>query len=94
MGLRLSQLRADKEESLPTVAADVETDRVTAKVIPLKSYVEHQAPLTRKFVEIRDLPVGAPRHQYVRRRGSRRLHTTHAGDRTDVEFDARRIGIV
>lgn len=33
MELRLSQLRADKEESLRTVAADVETDRVTAKVI-------------------------------------------------------------
>ena len=32
IGLRLSQLRADKEESLPTVGADVETDPVTAKV--------------------------------------------------------------
>ena len=30
--LRLSQLRADKEESLATVAADVETDPVTAKL--------------------------------------------------------------
>lgn len=30
--LRLSQLRADKEESLPTVAADVETDPVTVKL--------------------------------------------------------------
>ena len=31
-GLWLSQLRADKEESLRNVAADVETDPVTAKV--------------------------------------------------------------
>lgn len=88
----LNLMRADKQESLPTVSADVETDRVTAKVIC--NYVDHYAPVRTTLVEIRDLPVGAPRHQHVCRRGSRRLHTTHGGNRTDVEFDAWRIAIV
>ena len=59
-----------KQESLPTIAADVETDRATAKVISLKSYVERQTPLTSKFVQLRDLPVGAPWRQYIRPRRS------------------------
>ena len=83
-----------KQESLPTIAADVETDRATAKVISLKSYVERQTPLTSRFVQLCDLPVDAPWRQYIRPRRSRRLHTAHAGNRTDVEFDARRIAIV
>ena len=87
-------MRADKEESLRTVAADVETDRATAKLVSLKSYVERQARLTSKFVQLRDLPVVAPWQQYIRRRRSRRLHTAHAGNRTDVEFDARRAAII
>lgn len=87
-------MRADKQESARTISADVETNHVTAKVISLKNYVERQAPLTNKSVQFRGLPVDARRHQYFRRRRSRRLHTTHAGNRTDVGFDARRIAIV
>ena len=67
----LNLVRADKQESLRTVGADVETDRVTANVISLKSYVERQAPLTSKFAQLRDLPVDAPWYQYIRRRRSR-----------------------
>lgn len=89
----LNLLRADKQESWRTVAADVETDRAPDKVISLNSY-ERQATLTSKFVQLRNLPVGAYCHQYLRRRRSRQLHTTHGGNRTDVEFDARRIAIV
>ena len=87
-------VRADKKESSRTVAADVETNRVTAKVISLKSYVERQAPLTSDFVQFSDVFLDAPRRANIRRRRSRRLHTTHAGNRTDMGFDARRIAIV
>ena len=83
-----------KQESLPTVAADVETNRVTAKVISLKSYVECQAQLTSMFVQFSDVSLDAPRRANIRRWRSRRLHTTHAGNRTDLGFDARRIAIV
>ena len=46
----LNLLRADKQESLRPVAADVETNRAPATVISLKSYVERQALLTAKSI--------------------------------------------
>ena len=66
----LNLVRADKQESLRTVGADVETDRVTANVISLKSYVEPQAALAIKFVQLSNESLGASRHANIRRRRS------------------------
>ena len=52
-------MRADKEESLRNIAADVETDLVTAKVTCFYNYDDHYAPFRTTLVEIHDLLVDA-----------------------------------
>ena len=87
-------MRADKEESLRNIAADVETDLVTAKVTCFYNYDDHYAPFRTTLVEIHDLLVDAQWHPSVGRRDPRGLYTSHPGNCTDVEFHARRTAIV
>src|SRR5262249_54225041 len=67
--------------------AGVAAREVSAKVISPKVYVERAGSLTTKFVALRFVSFVTPRSADIRRRRSRRLHTAHVGNRTDMEFD-------
>ena len=69
--------------------ADVAARGVAAKVISLKSYVEPYVLAASKTPQLCDDSLYPAGQTNIRGRRSRRLHATDAGNRDNMELDAR-----